>query len=125
MPLGESPSEGIRRYSNQLIMIWWITGNTGSGKTTLSKRMKDVVVLDGNELRTCWDLGFSKEDRWEQNLRAAKLAKSLENQGFDVVVATICPYKELRKEVQQITGCMFIYLSGGKNPSKEFPYERV
>ena len=104
-------------------MIWWITGNTGSGKTTLAKKMTGTIVLDGDELRNCWSLGFSKEDRWEQNMRAARLAKMLEKQGYDVVVSTICPYKDLRKEVQVITGCRFIYLDGGKETTKEYPYE--
>ncbi len=105
-------------------MIWWLTGNSESGKTTLAKKMKDVVILDGNELRGCWDLGFSKEDRWEQNLRAARLAKMIEKQGYDVVVSTICPYKALRSAVQAITKCKFVFLEGGKASTEEYPYER-
>lgn len=104
-------------------MIWWITGNSGSGKTTLAKKMNNVVVLDGDELRECWHLGFTKEDRWEQNRRAALLAKMIEKQGYDVIVSTICPYKDLRKEVQAITGCKFVYLEGGKESTEEYPYE--
>lgn len=104
-------------------MIWWITGNSGSGKTTFAKKMSAVIVLDGDELRQCWKLGFTKEDRWEQNMRAARLAKMIEKQGYDVVVSTICPYRDLRKEVQVITGCKFVYLEGGKEPTEEYPYE--
>ena len=105
-------------------MIWWFTGNSGAGKTTLAQRMGNVIVLDGDDLRYVWKLGFSKEDRWEQNLRAAKLARLLHRQGYDVVVSTICPYRELRKEVQAMTGCKFVYLDGGKEPTEEYPYER-
>ncbi len=104
-------------------MIWWLTGNSGAGKTTLANRIKDVVVLDGDELRHCWKLGFSKEDRREQNLRTARLAKMIDKQGYDVVISTICPYKDLRKEVQEITGCKFVYLDGGKESTEEYPYE--
>lgn len=104
-------------------MIWWITGNTGAGKTTLAKKMKEVIILDGDELRQCWNLGFNKKDRWEQNIRAARLARMIEKQGYDVVVSTICPYKGLRKEVQTITNCKFVYLDGGKEPTEEYPYE--
>ena len=105
-------------------MITWITGNSGSGKTTLAKKMrKDEIILDGNILRMVWPgLGFSKEDRQEQNLRVARLAKMLEEQGFGVIIATICPYKDLRDEVQKITGCTFFYLAGGKS-GVEYPYE--
>lgn len=105
-------------------MITWITGNSGAGKTTLARRLrKTEIILDGDELRAIWPgLGFTKEDRIEQNMRAARLAKNLEDQGFDVIVSTICPFKDLRAQVQEITGCRFVYLEGGKQ-GEEYPYE--
>ena len=109
-------------------MILWITGNTGAGKTTLSKWITEfypeAIVLDGNDLRKVWlDLDLSEEGRWEQNLRAARLANVLQNQVEVVVVAVICPYHDLRKEVQRICDCKFIYLYGGEEASEEYPYE--
>jgi adenylylsulfate kinase-like enzyme len=105
-------------------MITWITGNSGSGKTTLAKRLKkNEVILDGDDMRAVWPgLGFSQEDRIEQNMRVARLAKNLESQGFDVIVSTICPYKELRSQVQEITNCRFVYLEGGKT-GDDYPFE--
>ena len=46
----------------------------------------------------------------------------LDIQGFDVVIATICPYRDLREKVKEITNCRFIYLEGGKS-GVEYPYE--
>lgn len=90
----------------------------------LTEATTPTVVLDGDELRAIWPtLGFSTGDRWTQNLRAAKIAKLLELQGIDVIVATICPYIALREEVFKITGCEFIYLEGGK-VGEDYPYER-
>ena len=122
-------------------MITWIFGNTGSGKTTLAKEIvytkyendypdfdkdnpyADVIWLDGDNMRGVWtDLGLSKEDRWEQNLRVARLAAMLDKQGFNVLVSVICPYKKLRKEVKKITNCKFIYVEGGKK-GKDFPFD--
>lgn len=105
-------------------MIVWITGNSESGKTTLAKQMKTTksIILDGDEIRNIYPAGFIKEERWGNNLKIAKLAKMLEAQGFDVIVAVICPYKELREEVQNITNCSFIYLSGGV-VDDNYPYE--
>ena len=117
-------TEGISATKWREAKVWWLTGNSGCGKSTLSMRMKDVIHLDGDVMRAVWKLGFSKEDRYEQNLRIAKIAKILREQGYDVVVSTICPYRELRQQVQDICGCKFVYLEGGKEPSKEFPYEK-
>lgn len=103
--------------------VWWLTGNSKSGKTTLSAMMSDAIHLDGDALRQIWTLGFSKDDRWEQNLRVAKLARLLRNQGHNVVISTICPYRELRQVVQAICGCKFIYIEGGLPATTEYPYE--
>lgn len=107
-------------------MITWVTGNSGSGKTTLAKKIiasDGGILLDGDGMRTCWSLGLSKEDRVENNMRIAKIAKVLDGQGFNVVVATICPYRELREQVKRITKCRFIYLEGGIE-SEDYPYEK-
>ncbi len=106
-------------------MILWITGNTGAGKTTLARKLagKNTIVLDGDELRSVWPgLGFGEDDRWLNNQRTARLAKLIENQGYAVIVAMICPYKDLRTEVRGLCGCKFIYLPGGKR-GEEWPYE--
>jgi adenylylsulfate kinase len=101
-------------------MIWWIYGSSGSGKTTLAQKILDnnpskTIHLDGDELRATIsrDLGFSEEDRKKHNKRVAYLAKLLDSKGFDVVVSTICPYKELREEIYWICKCRFIKVEGG------------
>jgi len=96
-------------------MIIWITGNTGAGKTTLANTLKNVIknsiVLDGNDMRDVWqDLGMSKKDREENNMRIARLAKNLESQGNNIIVAVIAPYEELRERIKKITNCKFIYI---------------
>lgn len=105
-------------------MIIWITGQSGSGKTTIAKQMKTdrTVILDGGSIRSIWEAGFSKKDRYEHNISIAMLAAELETQGFDVIVAVICPYKDLRERVKAITNCSFIYLGGGIK-HKDYPYE--
>jgi|PlaIllAssembly_1097288.scaffolds.fasta_scaffold1301709_2 adenylylsulfate kinase-like enzyme len=107
--------------------IIWITGQTRAGKTTLLKKLagKNTILLDGDDLRTIWpELGLSRTDRWEQNLRAARLARLLSDQGFIVVVATISPFEKLRKEIRAITGCIFIFVDHNEFPNDpERPYE--
>ncbi len=106
-------------------MIIWITGNSNSGKTTLARKFAGVntVILDGDALRSVWPgLSWTDLDRHEQGMRTARLAKYLEGQGLAVVVAVIAPYENLRREIETLTGCKWIYLLGG-NTSLEYPYE--
>ncbi len=112
-----------------MTMIVWFTGNTGSGKSSAALdgaggRYKGGLVLDGDELREVWPgLGFSGDDRREQCLRVARLAKLLASMGYPVNVAVIAPYRELRAEIHELTGCEFVYLYGGHAPDATYPYE--
>jgi len=105
-------------------MIIFITGNSEAGKTTLARQMKTdkTILLDGDQWREIYPTGYSKKERWDHNIRIAKVAKLLEKQGFDVIVSFISPYKELRDKIKEMTGCCFIYLSGGKK-GEDYPYE--
>lgn len=107
----------------------WLTGNSGAGKTTIAKMLCDIIpnsiLLDGDRLRDVWnDLGFSEHDRYQQGRRTAELGTMLEEQGYRVVVAVICPYRELRNELEQNHNIIWIKLRGGKEPSEEYPYEQ-
>lgn len=91
--------------------IQWVYGPSGSGKTTLARKLLDArtVHLDGDDMRRVWtDLAFSDADRETQNIRIANLTRVLDRQGFNVVVSTICPTRELRDKVFSICGCTFI-----------------
>jgi adenylylsulfate kinase-like enzyme len=111
-------------------MIVWLTGQAKSGKTTLAKKMKqwhgtNVVILDGDEMRSIWpDVSLTKDGRYKQGLRVAKLAKCLSDQGVTVIVAVIAPYKDLRQKIRSMTGCIFYYLTHDEFPDNEdYPYE--
>lgn len=107
--------------------IFWIFGNSGSGKTTLAKQMQsnfNAVILDGDDLRTVWKLGLEKADREEQNFRAARMAMILKKQGFNVIVSTICPYNDLRQRISEMCNPEWIYLPGGHESTREYPFEK-
>ena len=80
-------------------MVYWITGLSGAGKTTigklwyaeLKKYRQNVVFLDGDKLREVFgdDLGYTKEDRQKSAMRNARLCALLNEQGIDVVCCTI------------------------------------
>ena len=107
--------------------VVWLTGNTGSGKTSLAYLLKErlnAIVLDGDEMRSSISLGagFSKEEREEHYLRVARLAKVLVNQGHNVVVSVIAAFEDSRAKITEIVNPFWIYIRGGGfGPDK--PYE--
>jgi adenylylsulfate kinase-like enzyme len=116
--------------ASQQGQAWWFHGNSKGGKTRLALDfcVENKIVLDADDMREVWPgLGFSKEDRWTQNIRLAGLARMLTVQGFNVCVASICPYAELRKEIKEkyLSRVTWVYVVGadGEKPSDEYPFE--
>ncbi len=99
----------------------WLTGLSGSGKSSIAKHVEaDLVeqgsaayVLDGDNLRHGIndDLGFSREDRGENARRAAEIAKLFADAGVVALVALISPYAEDRDRARRLheeAGLLFI-----------------
>jgi sulfate adenylyltransferase len=90
----------------------WLTGLSGSGKTTvghlvaaeLDRRGLVVDVLDGDVVRThlSHGLGFSKEDRDTNIARIGWVASRLSRAGAAVVVAAISPYADARARARAL-----------------------
>jgi adenylyl-sulfate kinase len=86
--------------------LLWLTGLSGSGKSTIASRLEKELVdagratylLDGDNLRhgLCADLGFSDADRRENIRRAGEVARLMVDAGLIVVVALISPYRAER-----------------------------
>lgn len=107
--------------------VIWLTGNVGSGKSSLAYLLKErlnAIVLDGDQLRASIsaDLGFSKKDRDIHNMRVARLAKDLNCQGFNVVVSVIAPFRSTRQKITKMINPYWIYIKGGRKGTN-FPYE--
>lgn len=83
--------------NNKCGRVIWITGLSGSGKTTVAKALIPLlpgpaVLLDGDELRAVLGMaeaGYDRPSRQKLALSYARLAKLLAEQGLTVVVATI------------------------------------
>ena len=85
----------------------WLTGLSGSGKTTVAKLIeiglrergvKRIEMLDGDAVRTHFSkgLGYSKEDRDTNIKRIGYVCKLLTRNGVAVISAAISPYREVR-----------------------------
>ncbi len=88
----------------------WMTGLSGSGKSTIAAAAEHTLVgggrnaymLDGDNLRhgLCSDLGFSEEDRAENVRRVGEVAKLLAESGVVAVASLVSPFKEARDKVR-------------------------
>jgi bifunctional enzyme CysN/CysC len=90
----------------------WLTGISGSGKSTIAKALeqklyqqgKITALLDADNLRLGINknLGFSKSDRIENVRRIAEIAKLMVESGLIVIVACISPYEQERIAVRSL-----------------------
>ncbi|MGN0484333.1 MAG: adenylyl-sulfate kinase [Lachnospiraceae bacterium] len=102
------------RQLEQKAFTVWMTGLSGSGKSTvaneLEKRLvsmgKHTMLLDGDNVRLGLNsnLGFSPEDRIENIRRVAEVAKLLNDAGIIVITAFISPFHADRKRAAEIIG---------------------
>jgi bifunctional enzyme CysN/CysC len=87
--------------------VVWLTGLSGSGKSTVADATVAVLhsqgvhtyVLDGDNVRTGLnrDLGFTPEDRAENVRRVAEVARLMADAGLVVIVALVSPYRSDRR----------------------------
>jgi adenylyl-sulfate kinase len=92
----------------------WLTGLSGSGKSTIAYELERQLILgdhvaytlDGDNIRfgLSRDLGFSPPDRTENIRRIAEVCKLLNNAGVLVVTAFISPYRADREMAREIIG---------------------
>jgi len=101
VPRADRPSQGA---------TVWLTGLSGSGKSTVAARAERLLVdggrpayvLDGDNLRHGLnaDLGFSDDDRRENVRRIGEVARLLADAGVVVLVPVISPFRAARALVR-------------------------
>ncbi|MEO9139047.1 MAG: adenylyl-sulfate kinase [Jatrophihabitans sp.] len=99
-----------RNQRATLGMTVWLTGLSGSGKSTVAAELERRLVasgrpaylLDGDNLRhgLSSDLGFSAEDRAENVRRTAEVAKLLADAGVVAIVSLVSPYAADRQRAR-------------------------
>lgn len=92
----------------------WLTGLSGSGKSTIAYALKEelskigtaCLVLDGDIVRKGLgkDLGFTPKDRKENVRRVAEVARLANSSGVLAVVAMISPIESDRGLARQVIG---------------------
>lgn len=99
---------------NQKACVFWFTGLSGSGKSTIAAGLDKCLaqkgyltaVLDGDNIRTGINknLGFSNEEREENIRRVAEVAKLFVQNGVIVICCFVSPLKTQRDLARTIIG---------------------
>lgn len=94
--------------------VLWLTGLSGSGKSTVAKYLERVLfaegylpqVLDGDNIRfgINSNLSFSSEDRLENIRRIAEISKLYLHSGIICINSFISPTREMRDLARSIVG---------------------
>jgi bifunctional enzyme CysN/CysC len=97
---------------NQKAKVVWLTGLSGSGKSTIANALEKRLfaqgvhsyVLDGDNLRMGlnMDLGFTSTDRAENVRRVSEVAKLMVDAGLVVISALVSPFEVDRQRAKSI-----------------------
>jgi adenylylsulfate kinase-like enzyme len=102
-------------------MIIWLTGQPGSGKTTLANQLidkiylerkdKKIINLDGDDLRAInKNKDYSKNGRIKNISTAISIMRFLANKEYICIVSIVAPYKFLRDELKNEFPFLEVYL---------------
>lgn len=118
-------------YLGQKGIVVWMTGLSGSGKTTIAQEVErrlvssgyNAYVLDGDKLRRGInkDLGFSDADRVENMRRVTEMANLFCDAGIITLVTLISPFARNRLEARETIGDDFmeVYVEASIETCKE------
>jgi bifunctional enzyme CysN/CysC len=101
-------------HLGQRPVVAWLTGLSGSGKSTIAKAVEQrlaaagraTYLLDGDNLRHGLnrDLGFTPADRVENIRRAGEVARLMADAGLIVIASFISPFERERMMVKELLG---------------------
>lgn len=97
-------------------MVYLITGQPGTGKTTAAHRLYEAItslksvdmgciMLDGDNMRKCWPaLKYTPTDRLENIQNILNIAKYLHDNGNNVIVSVVAPLRIMRHDFREAFG---------------------
>jgi len=112
----------MNNQSERKNIIIWLTGQPGSGKTTLANELikriesKDslsskIINIDGDDLRLInKNKDYSKEGRIKNISTAISIVRFLVNKNYICILSIVAPYRFLRDELKEDFPFLEVYL---------------
>lgn len=108
------PRDKKENLLKQNAKVFWLTGLSGSGKSTIAIGLEKTLhqrgfltqILDGDNIRTGINnnLGFTDEDRTENIRRIAEISKLFLNCGIITINSFVSPTIKIRQQAKEIIG---------------------
>jgi adenylylsulfate kinase len=96
----------MKKFDKSKGTLFWITGLSGSGKTTVGKNIhKDIskiygptILISGDDIRKIFDLkGYEYRERLKIAGKYSKYAKYITEQKINIILAVVGMFEEVRK----------------------------
>ena len=108
--------------------VYWFTGQPGSGKTTLAKKLKESlggILIDGDTIRKILgtsqsEVTYTYQDRLDNSTFISSLVITLFKLGnTNIFVSSVSPFKHLRDYVKISIPTQEIYCFSNKKRGRE------
>ena len=109
----------LKKNENKGI-LFWITGLSGCGKTSIAKRIENdikkkfgpTLTLSGDDLRKLFNLNkYSKKDRLSYASSYGKFCQKITNEKVNLIFSTVCLFHKTRRwNKKNITNYVEIYI---------------
>lgn len=96
-----------KRFAKNKGILFWITGVSGSGKSSLGKNIKKEIInlygptllINGDNLRKIFKLyDYSIKGRLDNGLKFTKLAKFITDQKINIIFCLVGMFHKIRSE---------------------------
>lgn len=105
-------------------MIYWFTGQPGSGKTTLAleliKHLDNPIHIDGDNLRVILkNYDYTDVGRKKNIENVITIARFLDFKKYDVVISVVAPFRNLRESLKETNNVKEFYVHTKKTRGRE------
>ena len=98
-------------------MIYWFTGQPGSGKTTLANAVMErlntekMLHIDGDGLRDIFqNYDYTNVGREKNLSNVTTIARFMDAKGYDVFISVVAPIKKFRDSLKSTNTVKEVYL---------------